>query len=258
MKHLNEYIYEQQQLEIQPINEFLAILGCLAIAAVARLGIKGAKGVADGVDSAWKSVFESQDDNVDTITEAEKKGLEKNDIMFLQIPDKKILKQCILSTDPKEGRDGKGGKGLWTILTKMKENKDLVNINKAPLYPMYAALLTKDKKVAGVFGFSLKFWTGMKKDKDPEKKELAKKYGKYLHIMDIDIDEKYDTKNLLEMCWDKFDEMLKETNSKGMTIFADNEDEIKDYQKKGFTLIEGTKNYMVIDNKNYKEEKKDR
>lgn len=254
MKHLSEYIYEQQT---QQINEFLiTILGCLATAAIANLGVKAVKGVKQGVDTAWSSVFDSYDDsNVNAITEAEKKkGVEKNDIMFLQIPDKKILKKCILSTDPKEGHNGKGGQGLWTILTKMKENKDLVNINKAPLYPMYAALLTKDKKVAGVFGFSLKFWAGMKKDKDPEKKKLSKEYGKYLHIMDIDIDDKYDTKNLIAMCWDKFDEMLKETKAKGLTIFADNEDEIKEYEKKGFKLIEGTKNYMFLDNKDYKEE----
>ena len=254
MKHLSEYIYEQQE---QQINEFLTILTCLAVAAVANLGVKAVKGVKDGVCTAWDSVFDSYDDSeMNTINEESKKELEKNKIMFLQIPDKKILKKCILSTDPKEGHDGKGGQGLWTIASKMKEDRDLVNINKAPLYPMYCALLTQDKNVAGVFGFSLKFWAGMKKNKDPEKKKLAKEYGKYLHIMDIDIDDKYDTKNLLEMCWDKFDEMIKETNAKGMTIFADNEDEIKDYTKKGFKLIEGTKNYMFIDNKNYKEEEK--
>lgn len=85
---------------------------------------------------------------------------------------------------------------------------------------------------------------------------MVLEYGKYLHIMDIDIDDKYDTKNLIAMCWDKFDEMLKETKAKGLTIFADNEDEIKEYEKKGFKMIEGTKNYMFLDNKDYKEEEK--
>lgn len=252
MKSFNDYVYQEN------INESL-LLGCLG-GYLASWGIrntfKAAEDIRDQSETLqfiWKTLFESDENKELPLLEAEgeekkKIKLTKDKIKPVQIPDDKILKQAIEATNPTISKDGKSGTGLYTIAGKIKENDDFAHIDKKPYYVNYAAFVTADKKICGMFGFSVKFWQAiLKDDKSDEKvKALAKKYRKALHIFDMQICPEFEEDVIYEVVWDTFEKIIKELKISTITIHYDNKEELDIYKKHGFEEIEGTKEYLVL------------
>jgi hypothetical protein len=252
MKSFNEYIVYEEN-----INESL-ILNCLAGAFVAwgiKSFFKTAESIKDSSETLqfiWKTVFENNNDNEQPLLEEEepkkKIKLTKDKIKAIQIPDEKILKQAIEATKPSLSKDGKSGTGLYTIAGKIKDNADFGKIDKKPYYINYAAFVTEDRQICGMFGFSIKFWHAMLKKDDADKKvkELAKKYQKALHIFDMQICPEFEEDVVYEVVWDTFEKIIKELKISTITIHYDSKEELDIYKKHGFEEIEGTKEYLVL------------
>lgn len=267
MISLSEYITEQLITDYaynsneEPVNEVL--LTCLCYLAAFSIGLKVLHGLSNGVCACWDTIignelkrYDSLIDDREVISES-RKTLKSKDLFPLQVPDEKTLTAAIDKTDPKEGTDTEKGKGLWTLAKKIKENKELSKVNKGSLKPQYAAIIKKKSyEIVGMFGFSINYWRNKRKSNDAVDKKLAKEYQKYIHIIDIDICPEYDIDTIDEYVWDTIFKVQKELNTKGVTIWCDDDKERREYEKKGFKTIEGHKNIMVCNNKDYKEEEK--
>jgi len=251
MKSFNDYIHQEN------INESL-LLGCLGGYFVSwgiRNTFKAAESIKDRSETLhfiWTTLFENNESNELPLLEDEEQKkkikLTKDKIKPIQIPDDNILKQAIAATKPSISKDGKSGTGLYTIVGKIKDNDDFAHIDKKPYYVNYAAFVTEDKQICGMFGFSIKFWQAILKDsKSDEKiKALAKKYRKSLHIFDMQICPEFEEDVIYEVVWDIFDKMIKELKVSTITIHYDNKEELDIYKKHGFEEIEGTKEYLVL------------
>lgn len=248
MKSLKDYIFENYN-----ITEGAALttgLACLMVY-FAAWGIKETFKKAESIKNRketlgyiWDTVFESLVSEAKEEKEKIKK-LNKQDIKAIQIPDDNILHKAIEATNPrKPKKDTDKGFGLWSIQDKIEEIKELAHINKAPYYPAYAAFVTKDKEICGMFGFSMNFWKSQLKNE--KVKDLAKKYKKSLHIFDMQLCPNFDSKVIYEVVWETFDKMIKELKVHTITIHADNLEEAEIYKKHGFKPINDSKEYLVL------------
>lgn len=251
MKSFNTYISDDN------INESL-LLACLTGYFVSwgiRNTFKAAEGIRDESETLtfiWQTLFENNMNNEKPLLEEEgepkkKIKLTKDKIKPIQIPDDKILRQAIEATKPSLSKDGKSGTGLYTIAGKIKENDDFGHIDKKPYYINYAAFVTEDKQICGMFGFSNKFWLAtLKKSDNEDIKKLAKKYQKALHIFDMQICPEFEEDVIYDVVWETFEKMIKELKISTITIHYDDKNELDIYKKHGFEEIEGSKEYLVL------------
>lgn len=258
MRSLKDYISEQLNNN-QPINEMF--LTCLVGLAMASLGIKLVKGIGNGVAACWNAVLGDQLSRIDSsletinndiITEKKQKISSKN-LFVLQVPDENTLKQVINKTKPQEGVTTDKGHGLWTLAKKLGENKELLKVNNGDIKPQYAAIIKKKTNdIVGMFGFSIDYWDAVAKS-NAKNKKLAKQFNKYIHIIDIDICPEYEIDSIDEFVWDTIFKVQKELKTKGITIWADDDNEKQEYRDKGFDTVKGHNNIMFVNNKDYKE-----
>ncbi len=245
MKSFKEYISKNN------INESL-LLTCLAGYFVSwgiRTTFKTAEGIknkSETLSFIWDTLFESKQDNHNLLFEEEQKKIKltSDKIKPIQIPDDKILIQAIKATKPSIGKDG-SGTGLFTIAEKIKKNKDFAHIDKPPYHMNYAAFVTEDKQICGMFGFSIEFWKAISKTND-KFSELGKKFKKSLHIFDMQICPEFDENPIYDVIWNTFDKMIKELKVSQITIHYDNKEEKEIYIKHGFKEIDGLDEYLVL------------
>lgn len=269
MISLRDYVFEQLITDRvdsseQPVNEML--LTCLCYLAAISIGLKVVRGLGNGVAACWNTVIgddlkklgDSLIDNREVISEKqqERKKITSKDLFPLQVPNENTLRKAIAKTQPKEGTDTEKGHGLWTLLKKLENDKELYKVNKGDIKPQYAAIVKKETyEIIGMFGFSLDYWKNKKKNGTSQEKELAKDYNKYIHIIDIDICPEYDIDTIDEFVWDTIFNVQKELNTKGVTIWFDDDKEKKEYSMKGFEQVPKHQNMMFCNNKDYKETK---
>jgi len=260
MISLKDYVNEQLNGEVQPINEMF--LTCLCYLAAISIGIKVVKGLGNGVAACWNTVIgdelkkigDSKIDDSEVISEARKKLTAKN-LFPLQVPNEKILRTVIAKTKPKEGTNTESGHGLWTLSKKITDDKELAKVNKGNMKPQYAAIIKKETyEIIGMFGFSIDYWKDKQKNGNSQDKKLAKEFNNYIHIIDIDICPEYDIDTIDEFVWDTIFKVQKELKTRGITIWCDDDKEKSEYTNKGFELVKGHQNLMFCNNKDYKEE----
>ena len=246
MKSLKEYIINNYN-----VNEGF-VLACLAgyfASWAIRKTFTTAENIRDTSKTLtyiWNTVFESKiEEAEDEKIETNKNNLKTQDIKPIQIPNDEILMKAIESTKPKRENDDDGD-GLWTIKEKITKVKELAHIDKAPYYPNYAAFVTENKEICGMFGFSTKFWKAHLKSDNDKIKNLAKEYKNALHIFDLEICKGFPEDVIYTVFWDIFKKMTKELKVTTVTIHADNEKESIEYKKHGFEEIPNSKEYLVL------------
>lgn len=263
MKQLTQYIKEE--LEIQINESFL--LSCLLLGVFGHFGIKLTKKAGRSIDNVWKWTMgeknlhlakgfhqvESLDTQsspiYDTIKESDElvdiyKNITTKDVSIFQVDTTQRLKDIFdmfkMSSTNKYG--------LSTIIDTVNEYNDLYKINKAPLYPNYAAIIGISEKyrgVYGLYGFSTEFWKSKLKDKDQKLVDVARTYKNALHVFDIDISENLKNwKDLQKLCISSFMQIVKEKKLSGITIKYNTNKEHNLYKEFGFEDIKELPRYM--------------
>ena len=269
MKTFHDYINEN---ELVPIYEFIVtpLIFCLGAAVLTHFSVKGAKKIKKYSNNFWDwavgekdinmsmGTSESQNNDVNTITEDEVKKIDKNNIQPMQIPSQDILQKIIDKSEPQDGK-----KGLFIIQNVIKETPELAKINKAPYFPNYVVFMdpgSKDKEdikpnFYGMLGFSQKYWSLVaKKGKTEEIKKFGKEHKAYMNIFVVQTDPRYAKQGLFDLYLENMKKAVKETKMEGLTIKCENEDLAKVYNKYGFEKCEDIEGYMILTTNKKKEE----
>lgn len=253
MKHLNEYINEELQ-----INEsFLLMALCGAVAL--HFTVKGMKAIRKHAGNFWgwalgernlsTQAAESNLENNEPITEAKK--FDKSKVQPMQVPDEKVLGQLmdLLKSDAKKKS------GFYVFDNLFKETPELKKLNKNPYFANYVVFMdagtsdNEDQKpnFYGMVGFSLKYWKVVaKKGKDEKIKEAASKLIKYINIFAVQTDKKYAKKGLFEVYLEDMKKAVKEAKMDGLTIKYETDELAEVFSKYGFEKIEGLDGYMQL------------
>lgn len=260
MRHLNEYINEELQ-----INEFLVTALCAAVAC--HFTVKGLKKIRKYSDNFWgwatgeKDINMSMSQASESLNEAKKPKFDKDNIMPQQIEKEDILQKVIDKTGPKVTNKSK--KGFYVFQQLLKEDSNFKKINKAPYFPNYVVFMdpgsedNPDQKpnFYGMLGFSIKYWKVVaKKGKDEQIKEAASKLTDYLNIFAVQTDPKYAKAGLFDVYLESMKKAVKELKMTGITIKCEDDDLAQVFAKYGFKKIEGLDDYMILGEKKEEEQ----
>jgi len=273
MIRLNEYIKEELENDIQPINESLILYGLLT-AVLVHFGIRVGKKVTNAVKNFWDWVCD--DKRIDVTMKTPNESLisytnnineVKKEINF----DKSKAQPALIDTEETFEKVlqavkivSKRKKGFYIFDDLLKDQPELKKINKAPYFPNYALFLdagdkdneNKRPNFYGIVGFSLKYWKVMsKKSKDQKLKEQASNYKNYINIFAVQTEPKYAKQGLFEVYIESMKKAVKEAKMEGLTIKGDNEDLNKIYEKYGFKKCDDLEGYMALTLKEKDEDK---
>lgn len=250
MKHLNEYINEELQ-----INEFLVTALCAAV--ICHFTVKGLKKIRKYSNNFWdwatgeKNLSMSQAS--ESLNEAKKQKFDKNNVMPQQIESPDILQKVIDKTGPKSTNKTK--KGFYVFQQLLKEDSNFKKINKAPYFPNYVVFMdpgsedNPDQKpnFYGMLGFSVKYWKVVsKKGKDEKIKEAASKLINYMNIFAVQTDPKYAKEGLFDVYLESMKKAVKELKMTGITIKYEDEALAEVFAKYGFKKIDDLEGYMIL------------
>lgn len=252
-KRLLNYIKENSDSEIKPLNESLLLM-CLAGALLMHFGIRITKHLKNGVNSAWDWVLggklnvareskESSEENI--ISEMKEKSIH-SEIYPLQVDKFERL--------PALFKIYGGKKGFKYMPSVIRENPDMQKLNAKPLYMNYVCMLNGEKddpEIYGLMGFSYKYWENADFD------NIDTDYlNNYVHVTGIEILPGYDvhsTEKVLKACIMSMKEVMKSVHADGLTINVNeikvNSEEIYNFalvlKYSGFKQVEGLENYYM-------------